>query len=336
MRTTLPAVALFLGLISCQKENPNQESFVFEITPVGETGVSVDWAEMNAFYTVRFLIDVEDLFDSPMIVKEVEASKKTIYMEGLSPLTKYNMRIEVWDEQEIIWSEIESFTSLYTNEVIRYMSTDQVELCANLAYISTSLSNKTRVVVFMHEFSKSKSSWYVTGLVDTLIKDGNLCLAIDFRGHGCSGFEGDVLSLIDEPWMLREDFDATIACLDTLGLEHASDIIVLGASMGACVATAVSSYDQVIGGVAASAVKNISEKMLQVPLIPQGIFYIAGELDKNEGLGIDYEADAYSLHDVTEQPSKVTIIERSTEHGVGLLEANSALVSEALEWVRNL
>jgi len=72
------------------------------------------------------------------------------------------------------------------------------------------------------------------------------------------------------------------------------------------------------------------------PFAPEGMFYIAGELDKNIALGIDYEKDANSLSAGTSPPSKVIIVERTAEHGVALLESNSVLITDAIQWVRDL
>jgi alpha-beta hydrolase superfamily lysophospholipase len=144
-------------------------------------------------------------------------------------------------------------------------------------------------------------------------------------------------NLIDQPRMLKEDFDATIQMLDTIHLEHSSEVIVFGASMGACVATSTSTYSDVLGGVAASAVAKISRSMWgSGTFAPAGIFYIAGELDKNAALNIDYEKDANSLSSITKEPSMVKIVEDSYDHGVRLLEVDPDLIAEAIEWVRDL
>jgi pimeloyl-ACP methyl ester carboxylesterase len=172
--------------------------------------------------------------------------------------------------------------------------------------------------------------------VDTLVKDGNLCIAIDFRGHGCSSFEGENTTLIEQPRMLFDDFNATLQFLDTLDLPHSDTVIVLGASMGACVATTASTYDRVLGGVAASAVEDISRNMIDDVLLPKGLFYIAGELDKNEALDIDFGRDANNLYNATTEPSKVLVIPNTPAHGVDLLDANIPLIGEAIAWVRNL
>ncbi|MCK4745968.1 MAG: hypothetical protein KAT15_02990 [Bacteroidales bacterium] len=63
-----------------------------------------------------------------------------------------------------------------------------------------------------------------------------------------------------------------------------------------------SSYKNVIGGVAASAVESISRNMGADPFAPSGIYNIVG----------------------------------SSDHGVRLLESNPELITEAIEWVRDL
>ena len=171
-----------------------------------------------------------------------------------------------------------------------------MQISAKLGYIASALSPESRTVIFMHEFQRKKSAWAVTGIMDTLIKDGNLCLSFDFRGHGSSTFSGDITDLIEKPWMAREDFDATLDYLEDIDLKHSGDVIVFGASIGACVATVASSYPEVNGGVAASAVEYLSRQMLEEALVPRGMLYIAGELDKNVDKDIYFEDDARSHH----------------------------------------
>lgn len=220
--------------------------------------------------------------------------------------------------------------------MVSYPSTDGVVISAKLAYISSALSPESRTVIFMHEFSRTKTTWYASGIMDTLIRDGNLCVTFDFRGHGSSSFDGAVTELIDSPWMAREDFDATLVFLEGKDLERSGDILVFGASIGACVATVASSYPEVIGGLAASAVEFLSRDMIEDILVPRGMFYIAGELDKNVTKGIDFGMDAHSLSEQTTAPSRVVVMEGAMEHGVDLFESYPELINEAISWVRDL
>ncbi|PLX11999.1 MAG: hypothetical protein C0597_14200, partial [Marinilabiliales bacterium] len=237
----------------------------------------------------------------------------------------------------ILWSEIQEFTSFYTVEAVKYPSTDDVEICATLSYVSTKLNSSSRTAIFLHEFMMSKSSWGETFIKDTLLREGYVCVAIDFRGHGCSVFSGDNTTLIHMPWQLREDFDATLDFLETVELERSNEIVVFGASMGACVATMVSSYENVIGGVAASAVQSISVNMAEGNFAPKGMYYLAGELDKSDGvLEIDFEKDAIALFNGTREPKKYEIKPDTRAHGVAILEGDSELINKAIDWVRDL
>jgi hypothetical protein len=76
--------------------------------------------------------------------------------------------------------------------------------------------------------------------------------------------------------------------------------------------------------------------MIDPPFVPEGMLYLAGELDKNPARDIDYEKDAHSLASITRGPTRVIIAENSGEHGVDLLEINRELEIEALTWVRDL
>ena len=57
MKKHLIPIVFFIGIISCQKENPTQESFNFNVSPKGESEVNIEWADMNVNYTVNFNID---------------------------------------------------------------------------------------------------------------------------------------------------------------------------------------------------------------------------------------------------------------------------------------
>jgi len=322
--------------IACDKDDEETQIFNFEVNPKGETQVSIDWEHISDAETIRFTIDTDSNFMDPVVVSEITTETNTITLDGLDPVTDYLLKIEVERSGEILWSEIQEFTSFYTVEAVKYPSTDDVEICATLSYVSTKLNSSSRTAIFLHEFMMSKSSWGTTYIKDTLLREGYLCVAIDFRGHGCSVFSGDNTTLIDMPWQLREDFDATLDFLETVELERSNEIVVFGASMGACVATMASSYENVIGGVAASAVESISANMAEGNFAPKGMYYLAGELDKNESLDIDYERDAIALFNGSEEPKKYEIKQNTPAHGVAILEGDTELISKAIDWVRNL
>jgi pimeloyl-ACP methyl ester carboxylesterase len=154
-----------------------------------------------------------------------------------------------------------------------------------------------------------------------------LCIAIDFKNHGCSTRDNAAYDILAEPWIVREDFDATLDYLETLNLNHSDEVIVFGASIGACVATYVSSYEQVIGGIAASANKYYTELMSENSFTPEGMYYFAGELDVTSTS--EYEEDAYSLLQLTESPTDVYIKDGTNAHGVDLFINNPQLEAEA-------
>ena len=336
MRYTAIGITVFLILNACQKEQAEVPSYEFNIDQEGESSVHLSWSDIEAGNNLRIVVDETDDFDSPVLTREPEASLESITLDGLSPMTDYFMRIEVRKDQETTWSEDFEFSTSYYSEVVKFNSTDNVELAANLAYISTKLTSSSKTILFLHEFQSSRSSWLITGIIDTMISDGNICLALDFRGHGSSTFEGDITQLLEEPWMLREDFDATLDFLDTISLDWSGEIIVCGASMGACVATVGSSNENVLGGVAASAVESLSIQMTDEALIPKGMFYIAGERDKNITLEIDYERDANNLFKSTIPPARVEILKDDGSHGVSLFESSPGLIPEVIDWIRAL
>lgn len=338
MRHNILLILLIVGIFSCQKEGQEQDSvsFEYDIRTEGENAVIISWDQTEAGTSIRLSISKSENFTNPVSSDEVAVSEGTARLSGLTPMTDYFMLAELKDGEDILWSETKEFSSGYTTERVSYPSTDEVVISAKLAYISTALSPESRTVIFMHEFSRNKNTWDASGIMDTLIRDGNLCLAFDFRGHGSSSYSGDVLELIEKPWMAREDFDATLDYLDGRELERSDDIIVFGASIGACVATTVSAYPEVLGGLAASAVEYLSRDMIEDILVPGGMFYIAGELDKNVTKGIDFGMDAHSLSEQTIAPTRAVVMEGAMEHGVDLFESYPELIHEAISWVRDL
>ena len=335
MKTTLALLLFICVLISCEKTE-EAEQFEFDLETQGESVLFVQWAEIGPEYSIHLFASATDNFEQIASASSANASEGSAILYDLSAMTAYYLKIEVKNGEELLWSDIREFSTKYTQRNVKYGTTGEEELCASVAYVSDRLMSDSKVAIFMHEFQSSKSSWYKTAIPDTLIKDGYLCVAIDFKGHGCSSFTDDVTRLLEEPWLLREDFDATIHMLDTIGLPHSQEIVVLGASMGACVATCVSSYENVLGGVAASAVRKLSEEMLNVPLIPKGMFYLAGELDKNVAKDIYFEKDARDLFETTREPGKVVIVPGTSEHGVMIFESSLSLTAEAIAWVRSL
>ncbi|PLX11998.1 MAG: hypothetical protein C0597_14195 [Marinilabiliales bacterium] len=330
-------LVLFISIaFACDKDDEETQIFNFEINPLGETQVSIDWEDISDAETIRFTIDTDSNFMNPVVVSEINTDNNSITLEGLEPVTDYVVKIEVDKSGQLLWSEIKEFTSFYTLEVVKYPSTDDSEICATLSYVSTKLNSSSRTAIFLHEFMKSKSSWGITNIKDTLIREGYLCVAFDFRGHGCSPYADNVWELLDTPWDLREDFDATLNFLETVELERSDEIVVFGASIGACVATAVSTYENVLGGVATSAVEMWSYSMANGSFAPKGMYYFAGELDVNEALGFYYEQDAISLSSYTKEPKKYYIKPNSDAHGVGILEGDTELINSAIYWIRNL
>ncbi len=335
MKKAIIVILVILTILGCSEEESVEVIYDFKISPLGENDVKVDWTENETGNIVKFTIYTDNQFDTPVVETETESSENTITLSGLAPMTNYFLKIEVLKDGGIIWSEIKDFTSSYTSEIVNYPSTDGVEICAIRQYISTKLSPSSKKVIFMHEAYSTKSVWNATGIIDSLIKAGHLCVAFDFRGWGGSNYSGNAYRVfIDEPWLLREDFDATINYLDTIDLDCSDEIIVFGSSMGACVATVVSSYDYVKGGVVASVLEPYTIRMMEDQITPKGMYYIAGKLD--DVLGVDYVLSANNLYNRTLEPRKIEILLGSPSHGVNLFEVDKQLVIEAIDWVNKL
>ena len=323
---------------ACQKEeeNPVEYDFRFLYYTIDEDAIGIEWSDIASNYKIRFLIDKDENFQNPIADRTIDANQNQVILSGLEALSDYILKIDVYDNQLLIWSDTNSFTTGYTIRSVKYKSTDNVVICADLSYISSRLSQNSKTVILMHEFTRNKGFWNKTHIIDTLIRDGYLCLAIDFRGHGCSTFDQEITSIVANPSMVMQDYYATTSFLDTLSIQHSNDLILLGGSMGACVATAASSEDQVLGGIAASATEYMTKLMYDKDLIPKNMFYIAGELDKNSTLNIDYEKDANKLFAITKDTAKVWIQKGSAAHGIDLLYEDKELITESIKWIRSL
>ena len=333
---------IFLMLVTlafaCQKENetPANYDFDFFYHTIDEDAVGIEWSDIDPKYKIRFQIDEDADFQNPLTEQTVDADQNQIILSGLEAISEYILKIEVLDNQLLLWSNTYVFTTGYTIRPVKFKSTDNVLLCAELSYISSRLTQNSKTVILMHEFTRNKGFWNKTHIIDTLVREGYLCLALDFRGHGCSTFDQEITTIVSNPSMVMQDYYATIVFLDTLSIMRSNDLIVLGGSMGACVATAASSEYQVLGGIAASATEYMTNLMYDKDLEPKKMFYIAGELDKNSALNIDYEKDAHKLASMTKDTSKVWIQKGSSAHGIDLLYEEKELLMETISWIRSL
>lgn len=334
MQKYIYVILILLTIFGCKKDaDPVETVYNFQITPKGEEEVVISWLEKELGRTVKFTIATNALFTINVIEKEIETLAESLTINGLSPLTNYFIKIEVLSNTQTIWSQVGAFTSSYTTEIVTYETSDGIMISCALNYISSRLSPSSRRIIFMHEYGASKSKWTRTAIMDSLVKDGNLCASFDFRGHGATGQLDDISILIQEPWLLIEDFKATILYLAHSNLESSKETVVFGASLGAAIATGVSSFDDVIGGVAASAPANLVASVLN-GTIPKGMFYVAGENDVTTEY--NFGLDAQSLYEITNAPKQVVVVAHSADHGTSLLESNAALRAQVIEWARGL
>jgi pimeloyl-ACP methyl ester carboxylesterase len=330
------ALIIFLFLcFSCKEKDSIKIEYQFNIQPSEETQVDISWDNFVSNQSVYIEVDTNNQFLQPIVETTVESILGFTSIQDLDPATDYFIKIEVKENDEIVYTQTDEFSTSYISETVRYPSTDEVELCASLCYVSSKISDSSKTIIFLHAFMQNRSYWKQTKIPKQLIKEGNLVVLIDFRGHGQSTYNGDVFTLSDRPWELRDDFDATLAFLETNELPCSGEVIVIGASMGACVTTVVCSYENIKGGVAVSAVEGISRAMFDAPLSPKGVFYIAGELDV-DSRNRSCADDAINLFNITADPKQVEVVPNTQGHGAELILPNSNLYYKVLDWVRNL
>lgn len=183
----LSLVLILMALAGCVKKEDNGDTdYNFQLTPRGESEVLISWSEEQMGRRVNFTLASTADFSEIISQTELEAAEESVVLDGLSPLKNYFLKIEVFGGIAVIWSQDVDFTSGYTMEAVSYETSDGLEISCVLHYISAQLSSSSKRIIFMHEYGATKSSWISTALIDSLVKDGNLCATFDFRGHGAS------------------------------------------------------------------------------------------------------------------------------------------------------
>lgn len=100
MKRSMSLFFLWMVVLSCKKESPPSYNFEFDIKPVEENDVTIEWKDMEAGNTHKFTVATDDQFSDPVATAEAVASEGTTTLTGLSPLTRYYLKIEVKEGQE--------------------------------------------------------------------------------------------------------------------------------------------------------------------------------------------------------------------------------------------
>lgn len=319
---------------SCTDDN-EINNLSFTLTPLAEDGLSVNWTILGETNQLEIKVAEDESLSVIVFDTIFDNNINSINIINLPPASDLFIEITTFNADKIINKEVKSVSTSYHQEIVYYESTDDITLCASINYATRTISDTSKYVIFMHHFGGNKSKWYPTSLFKMLIKTGYICLNLDLRGHGDSTPLNNLSMLINEPTGLNNDLNASINYLKNLEMTNDIKVVLVGASLGACISAGGTSYNTVIGGVALSGVYSITEKMFD-QLKPQGVFYVAGELDYNSTIELYFKDDAQLLFDITTEPKKIRIIRSSRGHGIDLLISNYDLELETFQWIINL
>jgi len=175
------------------------------------------------------------------------------------------------------------------------------------------------VVLLLHQRGGNKESW--NPLIDKLVAKGCAVLAIDMRGHGGSTKKTDG-SVVGEPeqghwWECKKDAQAAIDFLLTKGINKGK-IAVIGASVGASVATyAVSENARIKGVIMLSPVMAIDPAVAQAAasLGDRKVFIYYSKGDTRGG---NEESAKQFAAQVTKSPPVMHAFDGS-DHGMAML-----------------
>ena len=146
-----------------------------------------------------------------------------------------------------------------------------------------------QTVVLLHDLGKNKEEF--STFKANLGSEGFGYLALDLRGHGQSTNKGEVFSFsregVDNEYnKMTRDVAAAISFLDTKGIAP-SEIVILGAGLGANVAAKSISFSPEVGGLALISPTTNNRDVLTIPamrLYKGNILIAAGAADKKSFL----------------------------------------------------
>lgn len=323
MKKTL-LLALLLAIFSSCSEEPGPTIEIKSLLPTHITydGFQANWeiVEIADFYELVLSESID--FSTVLNTMTISGANSNSYtFEGLKPDKTYYCKVRCSANGE--YSEYSGINSVKTNRYninFRVTTQDGIKLFGNL---DKRLVNKSPapVILFLHQSGQDFTEWSTHVLYKKAVDSGFICAAYDFRAHGRS--EG-----VYSPYRQKypADLSSVLDYLIQLDYVDSNNIIVVGASLGAIVATGASSYEEVKAAVALTTYYDLVFEIFgEVNL--SNVFYIAAEYDN--------AIDSERLYDITSGYRKIRIISRSDAHGLKLLESGE-LVSEVYSWINEM
>jgi len=183
-------------------------------------------------------------------------------------------------------------------------------------------------VILVHQYLQDDQQW--GDFPEELAAQGWIVLAFSLRGHGESDpyTGGDLSKILTDPRGAPVDLEAAVTFLTGEGVADTNRVAVVGTSIGANLAVLASIRKWARAAAALSPRTSAIEALAATKAQGMaGIAYYAGELD-NAG-------DAKSLEEATADPSTVTILSASSDHGIAILRNRPETRGEIVEFLRS-
>jgi pimeloyl-ACP methyl ester carboxylesterase len=182
-------------------------------------------------------------------------------------------------------------------------------------------------VVLAHMFPADQRSWF--DFADRLASRGYRVLTFDFRGY-CPGGDG---GCSEGEKQIGEIWRDVVGAIAELRAEGATEVALIGASMGGTASIVAAAEEDVEVGVVITLSAPVSFEGLEVT--PETAVQVEGAklfLAGHEDAGA--AASAQTLYDRSVQPKRVTIL-TTGDHGTDILSGNqgSAATNEIMNWL---
>ncbi len=173
-------------------------------------------------------------------------------------------------------------------------------------------------ILLVHQYTQTDEQW--GQWPESLAASGYRVLAFNLRGHGDSDpYDGSLIDVLSDPAAAPADMRAALAYLADAGDADATNIAIVGTSIGANLAV-----EAAIAGLAKTYVSLSSRQSAVETLAGEAatgmnsVFYLAGE---NDSAGTQ-AANAQTMFDLTSEPRQIKVYPGVSDHGIAILDNN--------------
>jgi len=336
---SIALISLFVFSFSnCEKEeNDPPENFRVSKGSLTETSITVNWNQVPGCSGYTVILSTDSAGNNVVLSEPVGPEIVNYTISELNPATIYYCKVICsLGDSEKVESNVLRVLTKYHKEKVFFKANEEITLCANIYYDQQLKAPFSKCIIFIPEIGQNKLRWKTTDLIDSLVVRGFICMCVELRGHGESTPIEDLFYLVESTTALKEDITASINYTTTTYSMEEAKFVLVGASLGAIAATGGSSFENVIGGVAASSVNDFVFVTFGKLVVPKGMFYLAGGNDIGGDPQINFAEDAQRLYEKTDDPKKLFIVAGSDAHGVDLVKNSSDLKKQMIDWISNL